>query len=104
MVALMANAKKGLSALQLKRDLKVAYKTAWYLSHRIRKAIGLIEAADEGKLSALFAVARWSAIAKTEMEGFCCPHDSTSSGPCDCDTRPIQAFANKLLGSTLGKA
>jgi len=44
--ALMVNAKKGLSALQLKRDLKVAYKTAWYLSHRIRKAMGFIEAAD----------------------------------------------------------
>jgi hypothetical protein len=39
-VALMVNAKKGLSALQLKRDLKVAYKTAWYLNHRIRKAMG----------------------------------------------------------------
>jgi transposase-like protein len=37
-VALMVNAKKGLSALQMKRDLKVAYKTAWYLNHRIRKA------------------------------------------------------------------
>ena len=49
--ALMINAKKGLSALQLKRDLKVAYKTAWYLSHRIRKAMGLIEAADVDPLS-----------------------------------------------------
>src|SRR5271169_5261432 len=35
-VALMVNAKKGLSALQLKRGIKVAYKTAWYLNHRIR--------------------------------------------------------------------
>ena len=50
-VALMVNAKKGLSALQMKRDLKVAYKTAWYLNHRIRKAMGLIEAADEEKLA-----------------------------------------------------
>jgi transposase-like protein len=49
--ALMVNAKKGLSALQLQRDLKVAYKTAWYLSHRIRKAMGLIETADEEPLS-----------------------------------------------------
>src|SRR5271157_3810611 len=48
--ALMVNAKKGLSALQLKRDLNVAYKTAWYLSHRIRKAMGLIELADERPL------------------------------------------------------
>jgi hypothetical protein len=44
------NAKKGLSALQLKRDLKGAYKTAWYLSHRIRKAMGLVESADEDPL------------------------------------------------------
>jgi len=42
-VALMVNAKKGVSALQLQRDIKCAYKTAWYLSHRIRKAMGLIE-------------------------------------------------------------
>lgn len=39
-VALMVNAKKGLSALQLKRDVKCAYKTAWFLNHRIRKAMG----------------------------------------------------------------
>jgi transposase-like protein len=45
-VALMVNAKKGLSALQLKRDLGCAYKTAWYLAHRIRKAMGLLELAD----------------------------------------------------------
>jgi transposase-like protein len=50
-VALMVNAKKGLSSLQMKRDLKVARKTAWYLNHRIRKAMGLVEAADEEKLS-----------------------------------------------------
>ena len=50
-VALMVNAKKGLSALQLKRDLKMAYKTAWYLSHRIRKAMGLCEMADEQPLT-----------------------------------------------------
>src|SRR5690242_19330930 len=50
-VALMVNAKKGLSALQLKRDIRVAYKTAWYLSHRIRKARGISEAADDEKLT-----------------------------------------------------
>ena len=38
-VALMCNAKKGLSAKQMERDLGVAYRTAWYLSHRIRKAM-----------------------------------------------------------------
>src|ERR1017187_6117430 len=51
-VALMVNGKKGVSALQLKRDLGCAYKTAWYLSHRIRRAMGLLELADEEPLTA----------------------------------------------------
>src|SRR5580658_3997869 len=39
-VALMLNAKKGLSAKQMQRDLGIGgYKTAWYLNHRIRKAM-----------------------------------------------------------------
>src|ERR1700680_2718344 len=38
-VALMCNAKKGLSAKQMERDLGVTYRTAWYLCHRIRKAM-----------------------------------------------------------------
>ena len=36
---MMVESKKGVSALQLKRTLKVAYKTAWYLCHRIRAAM-----------------------------------------------------------------
>jgi len=35
-VYMMAESKKGISANQLKRMLKVSYKTAWYLCHRIR--------------------------------------------------------------------
>src|ERR1700691_3572520 len=38
-VALMCNAKKGLSAKQMERDLGVTYQAAWYLNHRIRKAM-----------------------------------------------------------------
>src|SRR5437867_9523606 len=37
-VALIVDAKKGMSANQLKRHLGVNYRTAWYLSHRIREA------------------------------------------------------------------
>jgi transposase-like protein len=38
-IYLLSEAKKGMSANQLKRTLKVAYKTAWYLCHRIRAAV-----------------------------------------------------------------
>ncbi|MBI4479467.1 MAG: IS1595 family transposase [Acidobacteria bacterium] len=36
---LICEAKKGLSANQMKRTLGVSYKTAWYLCHRIREAM-----------------------------------------------------------------
>jgi transposase len=38
-VYLVGESKKGISSNQLKRMLKVSYKTAWYLSHRIRNAM-----------------------------------------------------------------
>ncbi len=38
-VALMLDAKKSVSANQLKRHLHVRYDTAWHLAHRIRKAM-----------------------------------------------------------------
>ena len=38
-IYLISESKKGVSALQLKRVLGVAYKTAWYLCHRIREAV-----------------------------------------------------------------
>ncbi len=39
-VYLMCESKKGVSANQVKRTLKVSYKSAWYLCHRIRHAMG----------------------------------------------------------------
>ncbi|HEV3330164.1 MAG TPA: IS1595 family transposase [Bryobacteraceae bacterium] len=41
-IALLCTAKKGISAKQMERTMGVSYKTAWYLNHRIRKAM------DEG--------------------------------------------------------
>lgn len=46
-VAIMCNAKKGVSAKQLQRDLAVSYKTAWYLEHRIREAMTLGNWSDQ---------------------------------------------------------
>jgi hypothetical protein len=39
-IAIFVNAVKGISALQLGRDLDVAYKTAFVLAHKLREAIG----------------------------------------------------------------
>ena len=38
-IFLMTESKKGISALQMKRTLGVAYQTAWHLCHRIRSAV-----------------------------------------------------------------
>jgi transposase-like protein len=49
---LMASSKKGMSSHQLHRALGVTYKTAWFLSHRIREAMrtgGLTPMGGAGK-------------------------------------------------------
>ncbi len=47
-IYLMIESKKGISANQIRRMLKVAPKTAWYLCHRIRHALG---SGEEPKLT-----------------------------------------------------
>ena len=50
---LMAASKKGVSAHQLHRTLKVAYNTAWFMAHRIREGMtdtGLAPLGGEGKV------------------------------------------------------
>jgi transposase-like protein len=42
-VLLLVEARKGISANQVKRTLGLSYKTAWYLCHRIRKAMASTE-------------------------------------------------------------
>jgi hypothetical protein len=38
-IGLILNAKKGISALQMQRDLGCHYRTVWHLNHRIREAM-----------------------------------------------------------------
>jgi transposase-like protein len=53
-VYLMTESKKGISANQLKRSLDISYKTAWYLCHRIRKAIE--EATNKPQLNGIVEI------------------------------------------------
>ena len=67
---LMASSKKGISAHQLHRTIKVTYKTAWFMAHRIREAM---RPADPVKLGG---------------EGEIIESDETYWGPKDRDTDP----------------
>lgn len=39
-IYLVARDKRGISAVQLSRELEIAYSSAWYLLHRLRRAMG----------------------------------------------------------------
>jgi len=39
-IYLVARDKRGISAVQLSRELEISYSSAWYLLHRLRKAMG----------------------------------------------------------------
>jgi transposase-like protein len=53
-IAIFVNAVKGVSALQLGRDLDVQYKTAFVLAHKLREAIGVQQ--SEGQLSGVVEI------------------------------------------------
>ncbi len=70
-VLLLCEAKKGMSALQLKRTLfglhKGSYKTAWYLCHRIRAAM---READKPMLDGKIEMDETYVGGKTKGQGF----------------------------------
>ena len=53
-IAIFVNAVKGISALQLGRDLDVQYKTAFVLAHKLREAIGADQ--TEAELSGMVEI------------------------------------------------
>src|SRR5262249_49388 len=63
---MMIEAKKGVSANQVKRTISVSYKTAWYLCHRIRAAMG---AAQNGQLDGILEVDETLVGGKTRGKG-----------------------------------
>jgi transposase-like protein len=50
---MLNSGKKGTSAHQLHRELGVSYKTAWFMSHRIREAMKETHTANGPKLAVL---------------------------------------------------
>ena len=76
-ILMIVQSKKGVSSNQLKRMLNVSYKTAWYLTHRIRKAMesddsmlrGIVEV-DETFIGGKLAIAAPSqAVPTLNMNG-----------------------------------
>jgi transposase-like protein len=47
---IMASSKKGVSAHQVHRMLGITYKSAWFLCHRVREAMGIAPETDSGPL------------------------------------------------------
>ncbi len=52
----MCASKKGISAKQLERELGVTYKTAWFMCHRVRKAMEKVEPEDTPKIGGIVEV------------------------------------------------
>lgn len=67
-LALLIDAKKGMSAKQLQTHLGVAYRTAWYMAHRIRKAIDTDET-EFPKLSGVVEVDETYVGGKSHFRG-----------------------------------
>lgn len=63
-IAMICEAKKGMSALQLQRHLGVNYRTAWHLAHRIREAMQ-----DGGMLSGIVEVDETYLVPKKPRKG-----------------------------------
>jgi hypothetical protein len=107
-VALTCNAKKGLSAMQMQRDLGIkSYRTAWYLNHRIRKAMeegisifsGVVEA-DETYVGGKYDERRKrEKYAKTPVFGAL--QRGRDGGPSKVQAFPIRHNSTDIIASAV---
>lgn len=77
-IALMCEAKKGISANQMKRHLGISYKTAWYLCHRIRAAMSEDNSFMVGGPSAVVEVDEMYLGGKLRNAGYKANHEHKS--------------------------
>jgi transposase-like protein len=75
-MALMAEAKKGISANQVARHIGCSYKTAWYLCHRIRKAMQELNAPALGGPGKVVEVDETFVGGKMKRKGLMAAHDA----------------------------
>jgi hypothetical protein len=106
-VALMCDAKKWLSALQMQRHLDVAYRTAWYLCHRIRKAMeqeggifgGTVEVDETFVGGPGRRGTREARPGRRLLQGTSIPHpDSEQDRPSRSDARARLSWRERLHG------
>jgi transposase-like protein len=75
-IALMCEAKKGVSANQVSRHIGCSYKTAWHLCHRIRNAMNEGDAPKLGGPGKIVEVDETFVGGKTRRKGLKAAHDA----------------------------
>lgn len=90
-IVIFVNGAKGVSALQVSRDLDVQYKTAFVLSHKLREAMALEQAGRQlngvvrstaATLVATFALKTAKSTARTAAWNRTCQASATASSSC----------------------
>ena len=92
-ICLFVNASKGLSAVQLSRDLDVQYKTAFVLMHKLREVM-----AGRRGIRGSAATWKWTALRSAGMSGLQMPAKTASIAAC-CKTAAASVVSSSRSGS-----
>jgi transposase-like protein len=112
-IHLMTSSKKGVSSLQLSRELGITPKSAWFLTQRIREA--MTEKPDKGSLSGTVEVDETYIGGKPRKDNAGSPKKKHKRGrgtdktpvmalverECDCYSKPIKNVDGKTLKGTI---